>query len=156
MQSHRLGNLGPRSNRHTDRGNQNTGFFQTQQPTRPARSSNFYERPVGNNTYPVRQGQPNQRTQNGGPSSVNARPLNHPFQLGNTLAGISYNQRNQRMRSHPNQGAVSAGSSRSAGGVGIQSQSQSSGSSVSSGTVRGGDAGRRKRALSISSDVSYE
>lgn len=142
--SHRLGSLGQRSNRHIEPQHNYSGFFQGQPTVRSARPN-----PGGFERYPIQR--PGMYAQP--PPFGILRPPVHPFQLGNTLAGINYNQRNQQMRFNPNQRTASAGSSRSSngGGVGVHS----SGSSGSSATIRA-DAGRRKRALSISSDVSYE
>ena len=135
--SHRLGTLGQHSSRHTDAHRASTGFFGGQQPTRSV--------------------PPNWRTHSGpaAPQTTqrhsSARLPAHPFQLGNALNGINYNQRNHQARPRPSHRTnASVESSRSSnGGVGVQS------SGGSSATLRG-VAQRRKRQLSISSDVSYD
>ena len=89
------------------------------------------------------------------PQSMNHLPAVHPFRRDETLANISYNQRNHDVRANPSHRNVSGGSSQSStggGGVGVQ-PSSSSGSST---TIGPATAARRKRALSISSDESAQ
>ena len=88
-----------------------------------------------------------------GPQQIDAPTASHPFQLANTLSNINYNQRTRQVRSNPNQRHVSATSSQSSTGGGVDVHSSSS--SGSSRTIGPATAARRKRVLSISSDDSF-
>lgn len=119
----------------------NGGFFQSAAAMRTA--------PQHTNNLSARQAAQGSLT---GSSSTarGSRPLAHPFQLDNTLAGINYNQRHQQARAQPFDRTARSGSNRVTrhdSGSGSRTQ----GGSGSTETLRASD-GRRKRHRSDASE----